>query len=108
MIIKRIVSNIAVDDTSKAHHFYVDVLGLEVSMDHGWFVTFASAEQMTPEVSIAREGGSGTSVPDLSIEVDDLDDALRRFGTSDIEIENGPVSEDWGVRRFTSEIPSAA
>jgi hypothetical protein len=31
-----------------------------------------------PQISFAREGGSGTPVPDLSIEVDDLDEVLQR------------------------------
>src|SRR5262249_25095925 len=48
---------------------------------------------MAPQVSVATEGGSGTPVPDISIEVDDLDEVERRF-------EYGPTNEPWGVRRF--------
>src|SRR6516165_2261873 len=69
MIVKRIVTNFAATDVSKARHFYADILGLEVVMDHGWIVTFASPAQMAPQVSVATEGGSGTPVPDISIEV---------------------------------------
>ena len=36
MIVKRIVTNFAATDVSKARHFYADILGLEVVMDHGW------------------------------------------------------------------------
>lgn len=100
MIIKRIVANIAAADMSKARQFYVDVLGLDVVMDLGWIVTFASPEQMAPQVSVAKEGGSGTSVPDLSVEVDDLDEALKRVRAAGLAIEYGPAIEDWGVRRF--------
>jgi catechol 2,3-dioxygenase-like lactoylglutathione lyase family enzyme len=46
------------------------------------------------------EGGSGAPVPDLSVEVDDLDAALARVRRAGIAIEYGPVSEPWGVRRF--------
>jgi catechol 2,3-dioxygenase-like lactoylglutathione lyase family enzyme len=49
---------------------------------------------------VASEGGSGTPVPDLSIEVDDLDEALRRARTCGLAIEYGPQREPWGVRRF--------
>jgi len=35
MIVKRIVTNIAAADVSKARHFYKDVLGLEIVMDQG-------------------------------------------------------------------------
>ena len=70
-------------------------------MDLGWIVTFASPkEMMTPQVSIVIEGGSGTPVPDLSIEVDDLDEAMHRITAAGFVIEYGPVTEKWDVRRF--------
>jgi len=101
MIIKRIVPNISATDLTKAHLFYGDILGLETGMDLGWIVTFASPkEMMTPQVSIAIEGGSGTPVPDLSIEVDDLDEAIHRIKAAGFAIEYGPITEEWGVRRF--------
>ena len=48
---------------------------------------------MTVQVSFGSEGGSGTPVPDLSIEVDDIQAALERFKEANISIEYGPVSE---------------
>lgn len=100
MIIKRIVTNIAASDVSEARRFYEDVLGLHVAMDLGWIVTLSSPEAMAPQLSIAAEGGSGTSVPDISIEVDDVEEAEHRMRDAGIEIEYGPVNEPWGVRRF--------
>lgn len=100
MIVKRIVSNIAAASPSEAERFYADIFGLKVVMDHGWIRTYSSGEEMTTQVSVASEGGSGTPVPDLSIEVDDLEVALERVTDGNIEIEYGPVSEPWGVRRF--------
>jgi hypothetical protein len=55
---------------------------------------------MTVQVSFGSEGGSGTAVPDLSIEVDDIEAALARFMNANVPSEYGPVSEPWGVRRF--------
>jgi len=55
---------------------------------------------MAVQVSFASEGGSGTPVPDLSIEVDNLEAALERTRQAGISIEYGPASEPWGVRRF--------
>ena len=55
---------------------------------------------MTVQVSFASEGGSGTPVPDLSIEVDDIETALARVKKAGIPIEYGPKSEPWGVCRF--------
>lgn len=69
-------------------------------MDHGWIKTFGSNETMPIQISVASEGGSGTAVPDLSIEVDDLDAILEKVKNADIPIEYGPISEPWGVRRF--------
>lgn len=100
MKVRRIVANIAVSDTEKARAFYQDVLGLDLLMDHGWIKTFGSAEAMTVQVSFASQGGSGTLVPDLSIEVDDLADVLERVRQAGMVIEYGPVDEPWGVRRF--------
>jgi catechol 2,3-dioxygenase-like lactoylglutathione lyase family enzyme len=39
-------------------------------------------------------------VPDLSIEVDDLEAALQRMRDDGVPLEYGPVDEPWGVRRF--------
>ena len=100
MKVNRIVANIATGDVAKAKRFYHDILGLDVLMDHGWLVTYGSAEKMTVQVGIATEGGSGTPVPDLSIEVDDVEEALQRVKKAKIRIEYGPADEPWSVRRF--------
>ncbi|MDI6834850.1 MAG: VOC family protein [Rhizobiaceae bacterium] len=100
MTVKRIVANIACVEPEDAKAFYGDLLGLEVVMDHGWIRTFASDEKARVQVSFASEGGSGTPVPDLSIEVDDLEEVLARIAKAGIPIEYGPAVEPWGVRRF--------
>jgi len=69
-------------------------------MNHGWIVTYGSPATMRVQVSVASEGGSGTPVPDLSIEVDDVGDALKRMQAAGFKVEYGPVDEPWGVRRF--------
>jgi catechol 2,3-dioxygenase-like lactoylglutathione lyase family enzyme len=100
LVVKRIVPNIAAAEISKARAFYADFLGLELAMDLGWIATYAASVSMTPQISVLSEGGSGTPVPDLSVEVDDLDEALRRARALGLTIEYGPNSEPWGVRRF--------
>ena len=100
MKVRRIVANIAAPDIERARSFYQDLLGLELLMDHGWIRTFGSSEAMTVQVSVASEGGSGTAVPDLSIEVDDLDAVLAKANAAKLPIEYGPATEAWGVRRF--------
>ena len=60
----------------------------------------ARLKKMSVQVGVASQGGSGTPVPDLSIEVDDVDAALRRMRKAKIAIEYGPADEPWNVRRF--------
>ena len=100
MKVRRIVANIATADPEVADRFYRDILGLEPVMDHGWIRTLASTVKMPVQVSFAGQGGSGTPVPDLSIEVDDLQQVLDRVHAAGIALEYGPADEPWGVRRF--------
>jgi catechol 2,3-dioxygenase-like lactoylglutathione lyase family enzyme len=100
MQVKRIVANVAVEDVAEGKRFYRDILGLGVLMDLGWLATCGSPQKMCVQVNIASQGGSGTPVPDLSIEVDDLDTALQRMRMAKVAIEYGPADEPWGVRRF--------
>ncbi|MFP3891680.1 glyoxalase superfamily protein [uncultured Ralstonia sp.] len=101
MAVRRIVPNLHATDPARARAFYADFLGLEVAMDHGWIVTFADADaRMAPQVSIATEGGSGTPVPALSIEVDDVDAVHARAQALGLEIVYPLADEPWGVRRF--------
>ncbi len=100
MKIKRIVADVSARNLDQADTFYGEILGLRVIMDQGWIRSYGTDTKMAVQISFASEGGSGTPVPDLSIEVDDLDAALERFRRKNVPIEYGPKSEPWGVRRF--------
>jgi catechol 2,3-dioxygenase-like lactoylglutathione lyase family enzyme len=100
MTVRRIVANLAAADPASARAFYEQLLALEVVMDHGWIVTLASEASAAPQLSIASEGGSGTPVPDLSIEVDDVDAVYQRALSAQLEIVYDLTDEPWGVRRF--------
>ncbi|MDX8453680.1 VOC family protein [Mesorhizobium sp. VK9D] len=100
MTVRRIVTNIATKDIAAAKRFYHDVLGLDILMDHGWIATYGSDERMQVQVSFMAQGGSDTPVPELSIEVDDVDAALVAMREAGFAIEYGPADEPWGVRRF--------
>jgi catechol 2,3-dioxygenase-like lactoylglutathione lyase family enzyme len=100
MKVKRIVANIQAPDLAAAKRFYGVALGLDLLMDHGWIATYGSRDLSSVQVSVATEGGSGTATPDLSIEVDDLEEALSRMRAAGYEPEYGPADEPWGVRRF--------
>lgn len=100
MKVKRIVTNVASPEVAKAKLFYGDLLGMEVLMDQGWITTYGSVEEMPVQISFASEGGSGTQVPDLSIEVDDVDTAYQLMEAHNFKIEYRLTDEPWGVRRF--------
>ncbi|MDF3983677.1 VOC family protein [Luteibacter sp. PPL201] len=100
MSVLRIVPNLATPDVERARAFYGDLLGMAIAMDHGWIVTFVGQGRAAPQISFATEGGSGTPVPDLSIEVDDLDAIHERMAAAGYGTAYGPVNEPWGVRRF--------
>lgn len=100
MTVRRIVPNIDAADMAAAQTFYGDLLGLKIVMDHGWILTFAGEGSAAPQISIASEGGSGTPVPDMSIEVDDVDAVLARAIAAGHAPVYGPADEPWGVRRF--------
>jgi catechol 2,3-dioxygenase-like lactoylglutathione lyase family enzyme len=99
-MVKRIVTNISTPNIDAARQFYQEILELNLIMDHGWIQTYGTDELQNIQISFASEGGSGTPVPDLSIEVDDIDEILKRIKNSGIAIEYGPMDEPWGVRRF--------
>ena len=105
MAVKRMVANIAADQFESVKAFYCDILQMKVVMDFGWIVTLASETPSTPQLSFANEGGSGTPVPDLSIEIDNLDEVYQRALAAGFAIEYGPVTEPWGVRRFYMRDP---
>jgi predicted enzyme related to lactoylglutathione lyase len=100
MKVKRIVANIEAKKVSAAKRFYHGVLGLDILMDMGWIATFGSDTKMSVQISFMSDGGSGTPVPDISIEVDDVDDAFKRMKKARFKIEYPLTEEPWGVRRF--------
>ncbi len=100
MTVLRIVPNFKVDDPRKSVHFYQQLFGLDRSMDMGWIVTLTSSARMVPQMSFMREGGSGTEVPDISVEVDNVDAVYARAEEAGFEIIYPLANEPWGVRRF--------
>ena len=100
MKVKRIVRDVKSTELEQADRFYRDILGMELLMDMGWIRTYGAPDPAPVQLTVASQGGSDTEVPDLSIEVDDLETAIQRVELAGLPFEYGPVSEPWGVRRF--------
>ena len=81
------------------------MLGLGVTTDFGWIVTYGSDQQTTVLNGIVSEVGSGTPVSEVSIEVDNVDATTETVRAAGFRIEHGPVDEAWGVRRFYVRAP---
>lgn len=100
MSVIRIVANLATADVNGMTAFYSDLLNLNVLMDQGWITTLGGAELGPVQLSIASEGGGGAPVPDLSVQVEDVDEVHARAVAMGCEISYALTDEPWGVRRF--------
>ncbi|MFR0691988.1 VOC family protein [Enterobacterales bacterium AE_CKDN230030158-1A_HGKHYDSX7] len=100
MSVRRIVANLATGKPAEVARFYRELFDLEIVMDHGWLITLASDANALAQLSLASEGGSGAPVPDLSIEVDNLEEVHERALAAGHEIAYALSVEPWGVRRF--------
>lgn len=106
MNVRRIVVNVAAPAGEDGAAFYRDLLDLDCLMNLGWITTWGSSgEGVSPQISIASEGGSGTPVPDMSIEVDDIDAVWARAQAGTYDIQYPLTDEPWGVRRFMVNDP---
>ncbi len=69
-------------------------------MDQGWIVTLADAERPGLQVSLLSHDATASDVPQVSIEVDDVDAAHAAALDAGAEIVHPLTDEPWGVRRF--------
>ena len=106
MSVRRIVPDIKSKDLDASRQFYVDVLGLEVAMDMDFIVTLVSPSNPTAQVSLMRDDDSLAILPQMSIEVADVDDVHSRAVSRQLNIVYPLTNEPWGVRRFFVSDPS--
>ena len=106
MSVKRIVPDIKSKRLDASRQFYVDVLGLEVAMDLGFVVTLVSPSNPTAQVSLMRDDDSSIILPQISIEVTDVDDVHSRAVSHGLHIVYPLTNEPWGVRRFFVSDPN--
>ena len=106
MAIRRTVPNVRSTDPAASREFYVDVLGLEVAMDQGWITTFAAPGNPSAQISVMTEDASAPVLPDISVEVDDVDAVHGAAVSRGYEIVHPLTDELWGVRRFFVREPN--
>ncbi|MDA2804757.1 VOC family protein [Nocardiopsis suaedae] len=104
MAVRRVVPNARSSSVREAAGFYA-LLGFEEVMNLGWVVTLASPEVPTAQVNLMTGDATAPVVPDMSVEVDDVDAAYAAVRESGAEIVHPLQDEEWGVRRFFVRAP---
>lgn len=98
MEIQRVVPDLTVTDLAAAVRQHTAVLGLDVVMDHGWIVTLADATGH--QLSLMTRDATAETNPDVSVFVDEVEEAYAAAQAADVEIVHPLTEEEWGVRRF--------
>lgn len=106
MSIRRAVPNIASDKLDACREFYTGLLGFQVAMDMGWIITLVSPSNPTAQVSVMREDATAPVVPQISIEVADVDAVHAEAVRRGLEIVHPLTDEPWRVRRFFVKDPN--
>lgn len=75
-------------------------------MDLGWIRTLASARNPAVQLSLMSEDRTAPVVPDLSVEVEDVDAVYAAMRARGAEIVHPLTDEEWGVRRFFVRDPN--
>jgi uncharacterized glyoxalase superfamily protein PhnB len=105
MSIRRIMPDFQSEAMEDSRDFY-GRLGLEEVMNLGWVMTLASPSNPTAQVTFMSHDKTAPVVPDMSIEVDDVDAAYAVTRENGAEIVHPLQDEEWGVRRFFVRDPN--
>ncbi len=105
MSIRRVMPDIRSESMEESRDFY-GLLGFEEVMNLGWVMTLASPSNPTAQVTFMSQDKSAPVVPDMSVEVDDVDAVHAAMRESGAEIVHPLQDEEWGVRRFFVRDPN--
>ena len=105
--VKRIKPNILSERFDESRSFYGDVIGLEEGEGLDWILFFGT-DQREVQLSVMKLDVKAQVHPDVSIEVDDVDDVYERARAAGAEIVYPITDEEWGLRRFFVRDPNGA
>ncbi|MFB8025455.1 VOC family protein [Streptomyces sp. NPDC056465] len=105
MSVRRVMPDINSEAMEESRGFY-GLLGFEEVMNLGWVMTLASPTHPTAQITFMSHDRTAPVVPDMSIEVDDVDAAYAAMRESGAEIVHPLGDEEWGVRRFFVRDPN--
>jgi catechol 2,3-dioxygenase-like lactoylglutathione lyase family enzyme len=99
MTVRRVVPVVRSEAGRASREFY-SRMGFEEVMDLGWITTLASPSNPAAQVSFMSGDKTAPVVPDMSVEVDDVDAVYALMEDSGAPIVHPLQDEEWGVRRF--------
>lgn len=105
MEVERIVPDIQTQRPKESREFYTGLLGLSVVMDLDWIVTLASPVRPHAQVSLITHDAGAPVVPQVTIEVADVDQVYAEAVRRGERIVHPLTDESWGVRRFFVQDP---
>ncbi|MGW7272692.1 VOC family protein [Streptomyces sp. NPDC054864] len=105
MSIRRAMPDIRTEAMEESRDFY-GLLGFEEVMNLGWVMTLGSPSNPTAQVTFMSHDKTAPVVPDMSVEVDDVDTVYAAVCESGAEIVHSLRDEEWGVRRFFVRDPN--
>ncbi|RKE17076.1 VOC family protein [Streptomyces sp. TLI_171] len=103
MAVRRVVPNVRVvagERGQEENREFYGRLGFVEVMNHGWIMTLAAPDAPTAQLSFMARDATAPVVPDVSVEVDDVDAAYEEMRAAGAEIVHPLSDEEWGVRRF--------
>ncbi|MEU3742162.1 VOC family protein [Streptomyces sp. NPDC032198] len=105
MSIRRAMPDVRSEAMEESRDFY-GLLGFEEVMNLGWVMTLGSPSNPTAQVTFMSHDRTAPVVPDMSVEVDDVDAVHAAVLKSGAEIVHPLQDEEWGVRRFFVRDPN--
>lgn len=106
MSVRRVVPDITSEATMEENREFYGRLGFEEVMNLGWVMTLASPTDPAAQVTFMEHDATAPVVPDMSIEVDDVDAVHAAVLAAGAEIVHPLRDEAWGVRRFFVRDPN--
>ncbi len=104
MRVVRIIPDLAVADIAAADDFYGDYLGLRrEDMGLDWVVRYLAPSGAN--LQLVTQDASAADTPEVSVAVDDVDEAYEEALRRGYEIVHPLTTEEWGVRRFFVRTP---
>jgi uncharacterized glyoxalase superfamily protein PhnB len=86
--------------------FYTQVLVFESNGDMGWIAFLGSPSVPTTQIQLITSDATAPVVPNISVEVEDVDAVYHAAATAGARIVHPLTNEPWGVRRFFVEDPN--